>query len=274
VKNRKTCRLFSFINLLLPITPVDDTPFKPENTTVWSFPERGKWATHRVTAHYRGNFAPQIPRNLILRYSSKGETVLDPFVGGGTTLVECKLLGRKGIGVDINPAAVEMCKKVLDFRVEEEFPQVVRVGDARHLDFLKDEEVDLIIAHPPYADAIPYSENIDGDLSRIHDVRDFVTEMRKVASELLRVLKAGRCCAVLIGDIRRNRHVVPLGFHIFQTFVNVGFIPLEIIIKIQHNCKTTDYWAPRAAKMGFLLLAHEYLFVFEKPGACAFPSLL
>lgn len=199
--------------------------------------------------------------------------VLDPFVGSGTTLVECKLLRRRGIGVDINPAAVEMCSKNLDFRVDNEPPQVVRVGDARKLDFLKDESVDLIIAHPPYADAIRYSDNIEGDLSRIHDVQGFLAEMSKVASELFRVLKTGRCCAVLIGDIRRNRHVIPLGFRVFQTFLDAGFIPLEIVIKIQHNCKTTDYWASRAEKMGFLLLAHEYLFVFEKARAGAYRFL-
>ena len=95
-------------------------PFKLENTTVWSFPERGNWATHRATAKYRGNFAPQIPRNLILRYTREGEVVLDPFVGSGTTLVECKLLHRRGIGVDINPAAVELCRRNLNFRVADE----------------------------------------------------------------------------------------------------------------------------------------------------------
>jgi DNA modification methylase len=240
-------------------------PFKLENTTVWSFPERGNWATHRATAKYRGNFAPQIPRNLIMRYTKEGEVVLDPFVGSGTTLVECKLLHRRGIGVDINPAAVELCRRNLNFRVADELPQIVRVGDARKLDFLENESVDLIIAHPPYVDAIKYSDNIEGDLSRIHDVREFINEMSKVASELFRVLKTTRCCAVLIGDIRRNRHVIPVGFYIFQTFADTGFMPLEIIIKIQHNCKTTNYWTPKASKMGFLLLAHEYLFVFEKP---------
>ena len=38
-----------------------------ETTTVWSFPKRGDWATHKPT--YRGNWAPQIPRNLILKYT-------------------------------------------------------------------------------------------------------------------------------------------------------------------------------------------------------------
>lgn len=240
--------------------------FKLEPTTVWSFPERGKWATYRSTATYSGNFAPQIVRNLILRYSKRGDVVLDPFVGSGTTLVECKILGRQGIGVDINPSAVELCRNNLRFQVNEKFPQRVMVGDARRLDFLNNESVDLVIAHPPYADAIRYSESLNGDLSLIWNVETFAQEMKTVAKELLRVLKSERCCVILIGDLRRNRRVVPLGFKVFSTFLDVGFVSKEIIIKVQHNCRSTDYWTERSIKNGFLLLAHEYLFVFGKLG--------
>jgi len=44
--------------------------FTPETTTVWSFPDRGDWATH--VGNYRGNWSPYIPRNLILRYTAPG----------------------------------------------------------------------------------------------------------------------------------------------------------------------------------------------------------
>jgi len=65
-----------------------------ETTTVWGFPDRGDWATH--SGKYRGNWSPYIPRNVILRYSNENDVVLDQFVGSGTTLVEAKLLGRRG----------------------------------------------------------------------------------------------------------------------------------------------------------------------------------
>ena len=92
--------------------------FQPENfdlecNTVWSFPKRGNWATHR--SDYRGNWSPQVVRNLILRYSSEGDIVLDPMVGGGTTLIECKLTGRKGVGIDINPDAIKITQERLNF---------------------------------------------------------------------------------------------------------------------------------------------------------------
>ena len=49
--------------------------FKEEQSTVWSFKQRGNWATH--SGEYRGNWSPYIPRNVILKYSEPGELVLD-----------------------------------------------------------------------------------------------------------------------------------------------------------------------------------------------------
>ena len=69
--------------------------FKLEETTIWSFKERGNWATHR--GDYRGNCPPQVPRNLILKYTNEGDIVLDTFCGSGTTMTETKLLNRKGV---------------------------------------------------------------------------------------------------------------------------------------------------------------------------------
>ena len=88
--------------------------FKLEQSTIWSFPERGKWATH--SGEYRGNWSPYVPRNLILLYSKPGDWVLDQFLGSGTTLVEAKLLNRNAVGVDINPQSISLSEKNLNFK--------------------------------------------------------------------------------------------------------------------------------------------------------------
>jgi len=244
--------------------------FQLEKTTVWSFKNRGNWATH--DGRYRGNWSPYIPRNIILRYSKPDEVVLDYFVGSGTTAVEAKLLGRSCIARDINPEALALTKENLDFQIPgHDFSlntsptMQVEIGDARDLSSIKEESIDLICAHPPYAGIIRYSANsIEGDLSTL-SVPQFLDEMRKVARESYRVLKPGRQCAILIGDSRKSKHVVPIGFWTIRTFLDTGFILRELIIKRQHNCKTTGFWYSNSIRYNFLLLAHEFLPVFEKP---------
>ena len=240
--------------------PLQPENFELETNTVWAFPDRGKWATH--DAKYRGNWSPYIPRNVILRYSSEDDTVLDQFVGGGTTAVEAKLTGRNFIGIDINPAAVELTKNKLNFEYETCADISVKLGDARKLDIL-DGSIDLICTHPPYADIINYSDGIEGDLSLL-SIKPFLMEMSKVAEECFRVLKKDKFCAILMGDTRKKGMVQPLAFETMRLFELAGFKLKEIIIKEQHNCKATGYWKTNSIKYNFLLLAHEYLFVFKK----------
>lgn len=236
--------------------------FELEMTTHWSFPIRGNWATH--DAKWRGNWSPYIPRNIILRYSAKGDLVLDQFAGGGTTLVEAKLLDRNVIGIDINEIAIEKCREKISFFLPDSCSCVhIKKGDARSLDFISDESVDLICTHPPYADIIKYSDNIEGDLSRLK-ITSFLEEMQKVAEECYRVLKKDHFCAILMGDTRQHGHMVPMSFDVMRIFENCGFKLKELIIKEQHNCRATGYWRTNSIKHNFLLIAHEYLFVFKK----------
>ena len=235
--------------------------FDLEMNTVWSFPDRGKWATH--DAKYRGNWSPYIPRNLLLRYSNEGALILDQFAGGGTTLVESKLLNRNIIGVDINNNALEHCKEKCDFEYENSGKVYFHEADARNLNFIPDESIDFICTHPPYANIIKYSEDIENDLSHLK-VKDFLIEMEKVASESYRVLKKDKFCAILMGDTRQKGHIIPMSFEVMKIFEKVGFKTKEIIIKEQHNCKATGFWKTNSVKYNFLLIAHEYLFVFKK----------
>lgn len=235
--------------------------FELETNTVWSFPNRGRWATH--SSKYRGNWSPYIPRNIILRYSNEKDMILDQFVGSGTTLIEAKLLNRNIIGVDINPSSIELCNKNIDFEYSNDNNVNIRLGDARDLSFIEDNVVDLICTHPPYANIIRYSEDIEGDLSHL-DINDYLNEISIVAKECYRVLKKDKFCAILMGDTRKKGHIIPLGFSVMKVFEEAGFAIKEIIIKEQHNCKATGFWKTNSIKHNFLLIAHEYLFIFRK----------
>lgn len=243
------------------ITKWEPDNFELEMNTVWSFPKRGDWATH--DAKFRGNWSPYIPRNLLLRYSNEGDKVLDQFAGGGTTLVEAKLLSRNITGVDINPCALDRCREKTRFKRPNSGRVRIKQGDARNLDFIRNENIDFICTHPPYANIIRYSEDIDGDLSLL-SVPKYLEEMKAVAAECYRVLKPGKFCAILIGDTRKKGCVIPMAFDVMKVFQDARFTLKELIIKEQHNCKATGYWKTGSIKYNFLLLAHEFLFVFKK----------
>lgn len=182
-------------------------------------------------------------------------------MGSGTTLIEAKLLNRNAVGVDVNPQSVLISENNIRFSCETNSKIFIRNGDATDLSFIKDSHIDFICTHPPYADIIQYSREIAGDMSLL-DMDKFLQEMKKAAKEAYRVLKKGKMCAVMMGDIRKAGKVVPLGFHMMERFLEAGFANKEIIIKEQHNCRSTGYWERR--NRNFLLLAHEYIFVFEK----------
>jgi len=253
---------------------VQPKKFDMEGTTVWSFPHRGNWATHK--GNFRGNWPPQMARNLVLRYTKPKELVIDQMCGSGTTLIECKLLNRNGIGVDINPNSIILTRDRLSFKL----PDVVKknstfthttqhtyIGDARNLNEIKDESIDLIATHPPYANIIPYSKKkVKGDLSKVHSIDEYVTEIQKVALESYRVLKPDKYCSILVGDTRRQKHYVPIAYRVMNAFLSAGFILKEDVIKRQWRCKATPFWLKKSMEYNFLLLMHEHLFIFRKPG--------
>ncbi len=245
------------------------------STTVWSFPQRGSWATHR--GDYRGNWAPQIPRALILKYTKPGDVVLDPMAGSGTTCIEAVLLGRNCIAVDINYFAVVLTHhrlyhlaRALKRRGEGGGEVWYRVfhGDARRLDKIPDGSVDLVATHPPYFGAVKYGGE-EGDLSKAKSLEEYLTLFKQAAKEIYRVLRPGGVLGVLVGDTRVEKHYVPASHYALLALLDVGFALKEEVVKIQHKMKTTrEVWGRRRER-DFLLIYHEKLFIMEKPKEAA-----
>jgi hypothetical protein len=259
------------------ITEWEPKGFTLERTTVWDFPQRGNWAVHQ--SDYRGNWPPQLARNLILGYTRRGEVVVDLFVGGGTTLIEAWLTGRKSLGIDISPFAIRMTKARLDemaeksagpngFPLDHSLAPVVYRADSRQCDEVMSvlgwspNSIALICAHPPYLDALQYTHAVEGDLSRIKSVDEFCSAMWEVAHKAYPWLKPGGIFAVLIGDVRKHSRMVPLGFKLLQEVLSIGYELKEIIIKTQNRDRSTHLWI-KDQQLPFLI-AHEYLFILSK----------
>lgn len=259
-------------NQVIPLEPIAVERLEPlpeeladVSTTVWSFPKRGSWATHR--GDYRGNWAPQIPRALILKYTKPGDVVLDPMAGSGTTCIEALLLGRNCIATDINYGAVMLTHHRLYHlaRALKEVEAWYKVfhGDARRLDEVEDGSVDLVATHPPYFNTIKYGGE-EGNLSNAESLEEYLALFKQVAKEIYRVLKPGGVLGILVGDTRLKKRYVPASHYVLLTLLDAGFVLREEVIKMQHNMKTTrEVWQKRKER-DFLLIRHEKLFILEK----------
>lgn len=80
----------------------------------WSFPNLSNSGIHSLH-WYPATYIAAIPGTLIPLFSQKGDVVLDPFNGSGTTGVEAIRLGRQFIGIDTNPVALLMSEAKLYF---------------------------------------------------------------------------------------------------------------------------------------------------------------
>ena len=240
--------------------------------SLWVLPRRDKTGVHN--AGYWGNFIPQIPNQFLRRFTKKGEWVLDPFLGSGTTLIECRKLGRNGIGVELQTKVLNLASELIrkeknPFKIKTEFI----IGDSSELNFKTElkrfncESVQFLILHPPYWDIIKFSER-KNDLSNAVSVEEFLTMFGKVAAKTFPVLDKGRFAAVVIGDKYSSGEWIPLGFYTMQEMLKRGYKLKSTIIKNfdQTTAKRNQHelWRYRALAGGFYIFKHEYIFLFIK----------
>jgi DNA modification methylase len=240
--------------------------------SLWIIDKRDKTGAH--SAEYWGNFIPQIPNQFIRRFTKKGEWVLDPFAGSGTTLIECKRLGRNCIGIEINEKVIKLAKKNVGKEKSGSDARIKIInGDSSQIDLnevLKKggiKSVQFILLHPPYWDIIKFGRK-NNDLSNAKSVEEFLRMFGKVIENICNVLDAGRYFAVVIGDKYSNGEWIPLGFYAMQEVIKQGFKLKSTIVK---NFDTTkgkmnqkELWRYRALAGGFYIFKHEYIFLFQK----------
>ena len=246
--------------------------------SLWIIGERDKSGVHK--GDYHGNFIPQIPNQLMRRFTKKGDVVLDTFLGSGTTLIECKRLERNGIGIELLPKVAEIAKQRITqesslnsgvfakILVANSVKKETRQSVEKILKSHGRRNVHLIIMHPPYHDIIKFSDN-PNDLSNVKSVEEFLKLFGDVVSNFLDLLEKKHFLAVVIGDKYTNSEWIPLGFLTIQEILSRGGLVLKsILVKNMVNNRAKrnkeHLWRYRALVGGFYIFRHEYILLFQK----------
>lgn len=240
--------------------------------SLWVLDKRDTSGAH--LAWYWGNFVPQIPHQIMLRYTRKGDWVLDTFLGSGTTLIECRRLGRNGIGIELNPKVAQKAKDIIE--QERNIDNVVTdiiVDDSRNanihavLEKQKIQCVQLLIIHPPYHDIVKFSED-QRDLSNAENIEKFLRMFGDAVDNATPLLEKGRYLALIIGDKYAKGEWIPLGFYCMNEVSKRGYTLKSIIVKNFEETRgkrnQKELWRYRALVGGFYVFKHEYIMLFKK----------
>jgi hypothetical protein len=243
-----------------------------QTDSLWIIERRDSSGVH--TANYWGNFVPQIPRQMMLRYTKRGDWVIDPFAGAGTTLIEGQRLGRNTIGVELQERMVDHARKLIV--AEPNAHGVVcdmLAADSAALDYKAllhgygRRSAQLAILHPPYFDIIKFSDD-PRDLSNVATIEAFLELIGRVVAGVAPILDRGRHLALVIGDKYARGDWIPLGFQTMNEVMKHGFALKSIVVK---NFDQTagkraqkELWRYRALVGGFYIFKHEYIFLFKK----------
>lgn len=222
---------------------------------------------------YHGNFIPQIPFQLFSRYTKKGDWVLDPFVGSGTSSIIAQRMKRNSIGIDLQESVVKKAEERLELEKDNDITSKVIVGDSKtiNINLILNEygisKVQFVILHPPYWDIIKFSDSKE-DISNCKTLDDFILSFDKVVKNTIQYLEKNRYCALVIGDKYSNSQLIPLGFICLNVMQENGLLLKAIITKnigeTEGKANNHSIWRYRALASDYYVFKHEYIMIFKK----------
>lgn len=241
------------------------------------------WDVGKNTAELRlrhpALFPQQLVRRLVEIYTKPGATVLDPFMGSGSTILAAQKTGRLGIGFEISQQYIDIAQNRLaaipQNKSELNAPKLF-CEDARNVtQFIAPGSVDLVVTSPPYWDIHNQRRTADGktprpyssssqDLGNIASYDTFLDALGTIAKQLLIVIKPGHWCILIVMDLRKKNRFYPFHIHCIQQWTQNGFELEDIIIwdrrKDYHNLRPLGY--PTTFRVNKV---HEYILIFKKP---------
>lgn len=231
-------------------------------------------------------FPISMAKKVIELFSHKGELVLDPFVGSGTTLVAAQDLNRNCVGFDLKPEYIKLSEERLNSNnIFNECKQLAILDDARNINkYLEEESVSLIWTSPPYANLLNRKrknksrrDRDNGQLDKVEqysqDERDLGTyelvkytkEMGDIYESLLPLLKEKGHCVINVPDMWWENSRITIHVSLIEELRKRGYELRNTIIWDRRNVVNNIGifgWPSNYITMG---TTFEYILDFWKP---------
>jgi DNA modification methylase len=256
-----------------------------ETISVWN--QRGLGAGHpdaKIERQHPAPFSFTDVGRLIRYFTKSGQTVLDPFVGVGSTLKACAVDQRKGIGIELNPQFAKLSRERLDTEVGDMFSTVddqkIFEGDARTvLPTIANESVDFVVTSPPYWSILKkedhkvrqerlanglskdYGED-PRDLAMIEDYDEFLKELTRLFGECARTLKFGKYMAIIVSDFRDKSRYIMFHADLASSLEQIGLEMRGLKVLYQRHKKVFPYGYPYSYVPN---IHNQYILILQKP---------
>lgn len=225
-------------------------------TKSWFVPPRGANDRAKQAAH-PATFPLQLAADFIQFFTREGETVLDPFLGAGTTLEAADQLNRQAVGIELEPDFAEFAAS--------RSRQTIHIGDALTLandrELLPDHSVDYILTSPPYWNILHqsrggnpdtrhkkrlaqgqstiYSDN-PKDLGNIADANKYLQKLTTLFTDLHRVLKPKSYVTIIIQNVNAAGSLQPIAWQLGITLSQTRL----------YDLKGEKIWCKDAGRLG------------------------
>jgi DNA modification methylase len=191
-------------------------------------------------------FPIALPSHFIKLLTHKGELVLDPFVGIGTTLIAAQDLDRNAVGFDLKEEYIEIAKKRLQqSRLTQTSQQIAIADDAHNIPmYLGEETISLCITSPPYANMLGHerlNKSIRGELRKnkhylkVQQYSDnpldlgtmnheqYAKALEEIYSVVLPLMRHRAHCIININDVWENNKRISTHVYVLEALTKAGF---------------------------------------------------
>ena len=230
-------------------------------------------AVDPTAENHPATFSPTMISDFIRFFTKEGETVFDPFMGIGTTLVAANRTGRIGYGVELNPDFYSTALKRNPNIKENAFNSSIERFDIDSIP-----PIDFSISSPPYWDVLnrstkdfrknrekrelnsSYSDE-DDDLGNIEDYPEFISRLTNVYLKIGSRIRSKGFLVIIVKNIKKDGKLYPLAWDLAKE-LSSDFELKDERIWIQDKVALAPYGYPHSWASNIL---HHYCLIFQKP---------